>query len=489
MKSLAARTPFLNRLSLRSRVLLTSLAGVVLLAVLTAAFIIEAQRQNALLTRVAQGDLAAFDRYFDIFNRVTEQHLSLHGLLSKAPRLREEQLYELSKERLDAIHLAVGQLEQASRNLAANDKASVSSVRRQHDILMRRTHDYQRAVASAVEIATVDPNFAGARLEVANEKFDVMNKAFADVLKAQGAKTTAEIARRVHDSRMSTTLIALAAGLFSVVLLSGLSLFLSRLISGSIETEVKAATEAEKMKALGTLVSGVAHEINTPVGVAVTAASSLHDDASRLRAFYTRGTMRKTDLEDFVSNAEQASSVLLRNLERASDLIQSFKQVAVDQSSEAMRKIDVKAYLQEILTSLEPHLKRTRVRYRIQCIEKLEIDCYPGALAQIVTNLVMNAVLHAYDPEQPGELVVAAETMRNTIRLTFRDDGKGIPADVIGKIFDPFFTTRRGAGGSGLGLHIVYNLVTQVLKGTIACDSKVGAGTTFVIEWPHQAAQ
>jgi signal transduction histidine kinase len=476
--------PFLDRLPLRTRVLLSSLIGLLLVGLMTAAFVLEAQSQNALLTRVAERDLAAFDRYFAIFTDVSEQHMALHSLLSKAPQMKEEQLYELSKERLDAIHKGVRELEKVSDDLAASKADSTPEVRRNHDVLLRCTQDYQRTVASAVEIATVDRRFAADRLNIANEKFVVMNKAFSDLLKAQGAKTTEEIANRVHDSRVDTTLIALVTGLVAAALLFGLSLHLSRLISNSIEAEIKAMTETEKMKALGTLVSGVAHEVNTPVGVAVTAASSLHDDVARLRDIYTRGTMRKSDLEDFVKHADEAGTVLLRNLERASDLIQSFKQVAVDQSSEAKRRINMRQYLHEILTSLDPYLKRTAIRYRIDCADAIEIDCYPGALAQIVTNLVMNAVMHAYGTGQAGQLVMAVETMRDRVRLTFRDDGKGIPQEIIGKIFDPFFTTRRGSGGSGLGLHIVYNLVTQQLDGTIRCESEIGKGTIFVIEWP-----
>jgi signal transduction histidine kinase len=480
--------PFLGRLPLRTRVLLSSLIGLVLVGLMTAAFVYEAQSQNALLTRVAERDLAAFDRYFAIFTDVSEQHMALHRLLSKAPQMTEEQLYELSKERLDAIHKGVRTLEQVSDDLAAGETDSSAEVRKNHDVLLRCTQDYQRTVASAVEIATVDPRFAADRLNIANGKFVVMNKAFSALLKSQGAKTTDEIARRVHDSRVSMTVIALVTGLLAAALLSGLSLVLSRLISNSIEAEVKAMSEVEKMKALGTLVAGVAHEVNTPVGVAVTAASTLHDDVVRLRDFYARGTMRKTDLEDFVKHADEAGTVLLRNLERASDLIQSFKQVAVDQSSEAKRRIDMKRYLHEILTSLDPYLKRTAIRYRLDCADGIEIDCYPGALAQIVTNLVMNATMHAYGPGQSGQLAIAVEATRDRARLTFHDDGRGIPQEIIGKIFDPFFTTKRGSGGSGLGLHIVYNLVAQQLAGTIHCVSEVGKGTTFVIEWPLETA-
>jgi signal transduction histidine kinase len=478
----------LDRLPLRKRVLLTSLVGLVLVGLLTAAFVVTAQRQNALLTRVAERDLGAFDGYFAIFANVSEQHMALHDLLNKAPQTSEEQLYEFSKARLDAIHTGVRKLEQVSNELAATETASTSALRRNHDALLRCTQDYQRAVAAAVEIATVDPRFAAGRLDVADDRFVVMSHAFSALLKSQGDKTAAEIASRVHESRISTTLIAVGTGVLTAALLFGLSLVLARLVANSIEAEVKAMTEAEKMKALGTLVAGVAHEVNTPVGVAVTAASSLGDNVDRLQTFYTRGTMRKSDLEEFMRHTAEASSVLLRNLERAAELIQSFKQVAVDQSSEARRRIDLKIYLHEIMISLDPYLKRTAIRYCIECDDGVEIECFPGALAQIVTNLVMNAVMHAYDSRMTGQLVLGASIARDRVQLTFSDDGKGIPQEIIDRIYDPFFTTRRGSGGSGLGLHIVYNLVVQQLKGTIRCDSEVRKGTTFTIEWPLDMA-
>lgn len=242
--------------------------------------------------------------------------------------------------------------------------------------------------------------------------------------------------------------------------------------------------EAEKMAALGGLVAGVAHEINTPVGVGVTAASLLEDKTVTFRTLFQNGQMKRSDLEKYLDTASQSSSMILKNLQRAAELIQSFKQVAVDQSSEERRTFVAKAYLDEILLSLHPKLKRTQLTVQVHADENLTLDSYPGAFAQIVTNLVMNSLIHAYEPGQPGHLVFDLKQKNGSFIFEYADDGRGIPPEHLSKIFDPFFTTKRGQGGSGLGLHIIYNLVTQKLGGTIRCESKVGRGTRFMIELP-----
>jgi len=242
--------------------------------------------------------------------------------------------------------------------------------------------------------------------------------------------------------------------------------------------------ESEKMAALGGLVAGIAHEINTPVGVGVTAASALEDETRRLTALYRQGQMKKADLEQYISVSEQSSRMILNNLERAAALINSFKQVAVDQSSENRRCFKVRPYLEELMTSLRPTLKKTGVSCVIDCAEDIEIDSYPGMFSQIITNLVMNSITHAYDEKPGGVIRIAARKGGDRLMLEFSDDGKGMSGDVLAKIFDPFFTTRRGAGGSGLGLHTVYNLITQTLKGSIECRSQPGQGASFAIQWP-----
>lgn len=242
--------------------------------------------------------------------------------------------------------------------------------------------------------------------------------------------------------------------------------------------------QSEKMASLGGLVAGVAHEINTPVGIGVTAASHLREKATELAGFYADGKVRRADLEAFLKTANESTEIVLSNLTRASDLIRSFKQVAVDQSSEERRIFGLGGYLEEVVLSLQPQLKKTRHKVTVDCDQGLQIDTFPGALSQIVTNLILNSVIHAYNDGQAGLLNVMIRESAGAIELVYTDDGKGIPSDQLPHIFDPFFTTRRGQGGSGLGLNIVHNLVTQKLGGAITCESEPGAGTCFRISFP-----
>lgn len=247
--------------------------------------------------------------------------------------------------------------------------------------------------------------------------------------------------------------------------------------------------ESEKMAALGQLVAGVAHEINTPIGVAHTIVTNLTNETREIAEKYHAGRMRKADLETYMELAVDTARMLVANLSRAAGLIRSFKQVAVDQSSDERRPFNLDEYLREIITSLTPQLKRSARLVDIDCPGSLEMDSFPGALSQVVANLVMNALMHAFEDGQPGEMTLAARAVGDWLELRFADNGCGIPAEHLPRIFDPFFTTRRGAGGSGLGLNIVYNLVTHKLGGSIVCRSKPGMGTTFIITIPIRAPQ
>jgi signal transduction histidine kinase len=244
--------------------------------------------------------------------------------------------------------------------------------------------------------------------------------------------------------------------------------------------------ESEKMASLGGLVAGVAHEINTPIGVGVTVASALAEHTIEFASTYKSGKMKRSELEEFLDIATQSSNSLLTNLNQAAALIQSFKEVAVDRSSEERRTFIVRDYLDEILIQLKPKWRNSKHSIEIKGDTKIAIDSYPGALSQVVTNLLMNSLIHAYEPGESGQLVFDWQQEGDRLRLEYSDDGKGIPPENLSKIFEPFFTTKRGQGGSGLGLHIVYNLVTQKLLGEVECKSKVGVGTKFIIKLPVQ---
>jgi signal transduction histidine kinase len=245
--------------------------------------------------------------------------------------------------------------------------------------------------------------------------------------------------------------------------------------------------QTEKLAALGGLVAGVAHEINTPVGITLTCASLLTDRTRQLSEQMAAGALKKSDVQSFIDAARESAELIQINAERAAHLVQSFKQVAVDQTSEARREFDLAGYLDEVIASLKPKFKHTQVNVTVDCPDKIVLDSYPGALAQIVTNFLVNSLTHAYDDGQQGEIVVRARKVGSEIMLEFEDNGKGIAPDSLPHIFDPFFTTRRGAGGSGLGLHIVYNIVTGRLGGRLDVESKLKVGTRFTLHFPAVA--
>ena len=242
--------------------------------------------------------------------------------------------------------------------------------------------------------------------------------------------------------------------------------------------------QAEKMASLGGLVAGFSHEINTPLGVSVTSASSIQDNINDLHKNFESGEMKRSDLEKFLERSTQGCDILLRNLQRASELIRGFKQVAVDQSSDAWRNIQLHQYIDEIILSLSPKWKKTQVKILNDCDPDLIIYSHPGAIYQVLSNLIINALIYAFDEAQPGQIKIKAKQHDGFVYLDLADNGNGI-SDVHKKnIFDPFYTTRRGSGGSGLGLHIVYNLITGTLKGNIDFSSQVSQGTTFNIAFP-----
>ena len=242
--------------------------------------------------------------------------------------------------------------------------------------------------------------------------------------------------------------------------------------------------QAANMASLGGLVAGISHEINTPIGIAVTSASALQWASAQLRQAMDGGTLRKSEMQAYINMAEGSSQLILKNAERAASLIRSFKQVAVDQTSEMRRVYPLREYLDEVMRSLHPALQRARVQVAIDCSDDIRIDGYPGAMAQVLTNLTMNAIAHAFAPGGPGHIAIAARCSAGQVHLTFCDDGRGIDAEHIAKVFDPFFTTKRGEGGTGLGLNIVYNIVHTQFGGSLTLDSAPGEGTVFHLKFP-----
>ncbi|QGZ39640.1 HAMP domain-containing protein [Pseudoduganella flava] len=243
--------------------------------------------------------------------------------------------------------------------------------------------------------------------------------------------------------------------------------------------------QAERLASLGGLVAGVAHEINTPVGIALTSASVLKDATDDIRAAVATGAVKKSEIVKYIDTADESARLIMNNAYRAAHLIHSFKQIAVDQVSEARRRFELHEYIGEVVASLQPRLKKTRLALAIDCAPGIMLDSYPGALAQVLTNLTLNCVDHAFGPDEPGEIAIRARIDGDWVEMEVADNGRGIPATLIDKVFDPFVTTRRGQGGTGLGLNIVYNLIVKQFAGSIAVASTEGAGASFVFRMPR----
>ncbi|MBF0138965.1 MAG: HAMP domain-containing histidine kinase [Magnetococcales bacterium] len=258
---------------------------------------------------------------------------------------------------------------------------------------------------------------------------------------------------------------------------------LQRTLTMVKETQAQ-LVESEKMASLGNLVAGIAHEINTPVGSGVTAASYLRQESQRCAAQFASGTLRKSDLDHYFQDVVDSTQMILQNLNRAAELVRSFKQVAVDRSHEQQRLFNLHECIQQTLVSLRPHLKKTHHTVTVRCPEVLEVNSFPGAFSQILSNFIINSLMHGFRDIADGEIIVQAEIQEEDILFRYSDNGHGMEEQDRQRIFEPFFTTARGRGGSGLGMHIVYNLVTQTLQGTIQCTSSPGRGTLHEIRFP-----
>lgn len=261
----------------------------------------------------------------------------------------------------------------------------------------------------------------------------------------------------------------------------------------TLETLNKAQEElirSEKLAALGSLVAGVAHELNTPIGNSLMAASTLVDHTRALAGNYARNDLKRSTLENYIRDAEKAGDIMMRNLHRAADLITGFKQVALDQTTSQRRQFSLAEVISEIMLTLWPTLKKTAYVVHQNIPDSLEMDSYPGPLGQVVTNLVNNALLHGFEGRKTGTVYISAQpASEGWMELSVQDDGVGIPSTNLNRIFDPYFTTKLGAGGSGLGLNITHNIVTGILGGRIRVQSEVGAGATFILTLPIVAPQ
>lgn len=241
----------------------------------------------------------------------------------------------------------------------------------------------------------------------------------------------------------------------------------------------------EKMASLGDMVAGVAHEVNTPIGLGVTASTMMLDKLKLIEKEFNQKSLKASTLAKFIAEGQENLDIIYRNLNRAAELISSFKQVAVDQSSEDNRVFNFAQLVDETLLSMRPKLKKVKHKVHLECDKDLLIETKAGPINQILMNLIMNSIIHGFEFIEQGNIYIKVKLVdNNKISLHYADDGKGIPEQLKKRIFDPFVTTKRGQGGSGLGMHLVYNLVTQALNGSITVASEEDAGIEIQILFP-----
>lgn len=242
--------------------------------------------------------------------------------------------------------------------------------------------------------------------------------------------------------------------------------------------------ETEKMASLGDMVAGIAHEINTPIGLGVTASSLLADRLHEIKFAFENKTLKSSQLKKFLMDGDENALIILRNLERAANLISSFKKVAVDQSSAESRTFNVNTLINEVLLTLSTKIRTAKIDILINCPDALYINSKPGAINQILINLILNSIHHAFDGIDNGKVTITIAILAGQLHINYKDNGTGIEESMRSKIFEPFTTTKRGSGGSGLGMHLVYNLVTQALDGYITVEEAPTHGVSFDITFP-----
>lgn len=270
---------------------------------------------------------------------------------------------------------------------------------------------------------------------------------------------------------------------FTLPMIAMMILLLAYRFQSVLSRTQKQLMTSERMASLGNLVGGVAHEINTPVGVAISSVSHLKKITEELKDKYKKGEVSEEEFEQYIADVIELSSLSDNNLNRAASLVKSLKQVAVDRSVEEAREIDLLEYINETLLSLRNRVKHTKINITVDCQTGVMVKTYPGAISQIITNFIINSLTHGFSPGEQGEILIQVTKKGKLVRLNYSDTGKGIDSKDLDRIFEPFFTTNRMAGNTGLGLHIVYNLIHDRLGGSVRAESKPGEGISFLIEF------
>lgn len=241
---------------------------------------------------------------------------------------------------------------------------------------------------------------------------------------------------------------------------------------------------SQKMASLGELAAETAHEISTPIGTAFTAATHLKDKTLIFAESYQKNNLTRSEFESYLSEIEESISLIISNISKSSAISQNFKKIASDRTNENAKSVNLKHYLEEIILSLKPQIRKTKHIIQINIPDHIEISTYPGVLSQVMSNLIINSLIHGFDGIEEGVISIDAGMDNDSIIMVYSDNGKGISEENLSKIFTPFFTTRKEKGGTGIGLSIVQNLIEGTLKGKITCESVQGKGTMFKISFP-----
>lgn len=412
--------------------------------------------------------------FFLVGNAILKTGFLVFLFLNAFRRMLTEPLSELTQQ---INEFDIDRLERSKLDVKIEDDNELAVLRDAYNKLVDDLIDFQNRLGGAQS-----------DLKEANRKLDEQNL----LLEQEVAKKTASLSKIMLDleqqkDELMTKQDQLKRENESRRLAEESLLRKNTELADSMETLKLAQNqlvESERMASLGGLVAGIAHDVNTPIGVSVTAASFLQDRLKVLANAFDDKKLTSKTMASFIEEAEQTTSLLLSNLNRASDLVASFKQVAVDQTSEAERDVDMKEYIREVTQSLAPKFKKTKHTIDVDCPDKMQVRCAPGAIAQIVTNMIMNSLIHGFETVDKGVIKMKIWDDEENVHIHYQDNGKGLSAEMLDKHFDAFFTTRRGKGGSGLGTHIMYNLVTQTLGGKIEAESEPGKGLSYSIVFP-----
>ncbi|MFZ6820047.1 sensor histidine kinase [Undibacterium sp. Ji22W] len=246
--------------------------------------------------------------------------------------------------------------------------------------------------------------------------------------------------------------------------------------------------QSEKLASLGFLVAGVAHEINTPIGNALLVGTSLREEIDQFDQ-QVKQKLTRNLLDKHIDFIIRGSDVLVSNLKRSAQLVQGFKQLALDRATEQQRNFVLVEVIDEVMLAMAPILKRTPFKLNIVVPDDLQMHSYPGPLTQIIVNFINNALVHAFEGKSVGQMCLSAQVLADDqVEILFSDDGSGMPEEVANHVFDPFFTTKLGQGGNGLGMHIAYNITTQLLGGKITVETALGKGTCWRLLVPRKLA-